>query len=92
MPRLTYMQASREAIRQAMQSDPSVWCVGEDLGRGGVFGQYQGLREEFGEERISDAPISEAAIMGAALGAPWSEPGPSWKCAFPISPSAQRMS
>ena len=69
MPRLTYMQASREAIRQAMQSDPRVWCVGEDLGRGGVFGQYRGLREEFGKQRISDAPISEAAIMGAALGA-----------------------
>ena len=69
MPRLTYMQASREAIRQAMQSDPRVWCVGEDLGRGGVFGQYRGLREEFGDQRISDAPISEAAIMGAALGA-----------------------
>jgi len=66
---MTYAGAALEAIRQSMQTDPTVWCVGEDLGRGGVFGQYKGLREEFGEARISDAPISEAAIMGAALGA-----------------------
>jgi pyruvate dehydrogenase E1 component beta subunit len=46
-----------------------VWAVGEDLGRGGVFGQYRGLVEEFGPERIADAPISEACIMGAAVGA-----------------------
>ena len=46
-----------------------VWAVGEDLGRGGVFGQYKGLVEEFGPERIADAPISEACIMGAAVGA-----------------------
>jgi acetoin:2,6-dichlorophenolindophenol oxidoreductase subunit beta len=56
-------------VQHAMRADPRVWCVGEDLGRGGVFGQYKGLREEFGEARISDAPISEAGIMGAALGA-----------------------
>ncbi len=46
-----------------------MWAVGEDLGRGGVFGQYKGLVEEFGPERIADAPISEACIMGAAVGA-----------------------
>jgi pyruvate dehydrogenase E1 component beta subunit len=63
------MEAGRQAIRDAMLDDDDVWCVGEDLGRGGVFGQYKGLREEFGDERISDAPISEAAIMGVALGA-----------------------
>ena len=66
---LTYLEAAREAVREAMNEDPSVWCVGEDLGRGGVFGQYKGLQEEFGPERIADAPISEAAIMGAAFGA-----------------------
>lgn len=69
MTTMTYAQAAREAIRDAMRADENVWCVGEDLGRGGVFGQYKGLREEFGEQRISDAPISEAAIMGVALGA-----------------------
>lgn len=69
MARMTYLDAGREAVAQAMRADASVWCVGEDLGRGGVFGQYKGLREEFGEGRIADAPISEACIMGAALGA-----------------------
>ncbi|MBO0333891.1 alpha-ketoacid dehydrogenase subunit beta [Sneathiella sp. CAU 1612] len=69
MPKLTYRDASLAAIQHSMREDQTVWCVGEDLGRGGVFGQYKGLREEFGESRISDAPISEAAIMGAAFGA-----------------------
>ena len=69
MARMTYAEAAKLAVGEAMRADPSVWCVGEDLGRGGVFGQYKGLREEFGEARISDAPISEAGIMGAAFGA-----------------------
>lgn len=66
---MTYAEASRLAIAEEMRRDPHVWAVGEDLGRGGVFGQYKGLVEEFGPERISDAPISEACIMGAAVGA-----------------------
>ncbi|MEM7190610.1 MAG: transketolase C-terminal domain-containing protein [Pseudomonadota bacterium] len=66
---MTYAEAAREALADAMRTDPKVWAVGEDLGRGGVFQQYKGLREEFGPDRISDAPISEAAIMGAAFGA-----------------------
>lgn len=66
---MTYGDAARQAIAEAMRADPRVWCVGEDLGRGGVFRQYAGLAEEFGPQRISDAPISEAAIMGAAFGA-----------------------
>ena len=65
----TYMEAGREALAEEMRRDPLVWALGEDLGRGGVFGQYRGLVEEFGPERISDAPISEAAILGAAVGA-----------------------
>jgi pyruvate dehydrogenase E1 component beta subunit len=69
MPRLTYADAARQAIAEEMRRDPNVWAVGEDLGRGGVFGQYKGLVEEFGPERIADAPISEACIMGAAVGA-----------------------
>ncbi len=68
MPRLTYADAAREAIAEEMRRDATVWAVGEDLGRGGVFGQYKGLVEEFGPERIADAPISEACIMGAAVG------------------------
>ena len=66
---MTYAEAAKLAVAEAMRADPRVWCVGEDLGRGGVFKQYAGLVEEFGPERISDAPISEAGIMGAAFGA-----------------------
>ena len=66
---MNYSDAAGEAVREAMRADDAVWCVGEDLGRGGVFGQYRGLQDEFGPSRIVDAPISEAAIMGAAFGA-----------------------
>lgn len=69
MMRMTYLDAARTALAEEMRRDPLVWAVGEDLGRGGVFGQYRGLVEEFGSERISDAPISEAAILGASVGA-----------------------
>jgi acetoin:2,6-dichlorophenolindophenol oxidoreductase subunit beta len=69
MPTATYAEASRQAIAEEMRRDATVWAVGEDLGRGGVFGQYRGLVEEFGPGRIADAPISEACIMGAAVGA-----------------------
>ena len=69
MARTTYLEAGRQGLAEEMRRDPLVWAVGEDLGRGGVFGQYRGLAEEFGPDRISDAPISEAAIMGAAVGA-----------------------
>ena len=69
MVKMNYMDAGREAVAKAMRADPLVWCVGEDLGRGGVFGQYKGLVDEFGPMRVSDAPISEACIMGAAFGA-----------------------
>jgi pyruvate dehydrogenase E1 component beta subunit len=66
---LTYAEAGLAAVREAMQADPTVWALGEDLGRGGVFGQYKGLVEQFGPERVVDTPISEACIMGAAVGA-----------------------
>ncbi len=69
MPTITYREAGKLAVQEAMQADPSVWCLGEDLGRGGVFGQYAGLETEFGVDRICSTPISEAAIMGAAVGA-----------------------
>jgi acetoin:2,6-dichlorophenolindophenol oxidoreductase subunit beta len=66
---MTYAEAGKTALAEEMRRDPLVWAVGEDLGRGGVFGQYAGLVDEFGPDRISDAPISEAAIMGASVGA-----------------------
>lgn len=69
MSKQTYVDAGRAALAEEMRRDATVWAVGEDLGRGGVFGQYKGLVDEFGPERVSDAPISEACIMGAAVGA-----------------------
>ena len=69
MTRMSYLEAGKRALAEAMEADARVWALGEDLGRGGVFGQYRGLAERFGPERIVDAPISEAAIMGAAVGA-----------------------
>ncbi|MFI4989173.1 MAG: alpha-ketoacid dehydrogenase subunit beta [Alphaproteobacteria bacterium] len=69
MALMSYLEASKAALAAEMRRDGTVWALGEDLGRGGVFGQYKGLAEEFGPERIVDTPISEATIMGAAVGA-----------------------
>lgn len=65
---MTYAEAACLALTEAMRADESVVALGEDLGRGGIFGQYRGLQEAFGPERIIDTPISEANIMGAAVG------------------------
>ncbi len=65
---LTYAQAACQALATAMRADPHVVALGEDIGRGGIFGQYAGLQNEFGAARVIDTPISEAAIMGAAVG------------------------
>ncbi len=61
----------REALREEMLRDPSVFLLGEDIGRywGGAFKVTEGLAEEFGEERVRDTPISENAIVGTAVGA-----------------------
>ena len=69
MAELTYLEAGLAAVAEEMRRDPAVWALGEDLGRGGVFGQYKGLIDEFGPTRVVDTPISEACIMGAAVGA-----------------------
>ena len=66
--KMTYAEAACAALREAMQADPNVIALGEDLGRGGVFGQYRGLQQEFGTDRIIDTPISESNIMGSAVG------------------------
>ena len=64
------IEAVREAIREEMQRDSSIFVMGEDVGaRGGVFLATQGLVEEFGEDRIIDTPLAEASIVGIALGA-----------------------
>lgn len=66
---ITYKEAIREAISQEMRVNEDTFLIGEDIGvYGGGFGVTTGLIEEFGAERVRDTPISEAAIMGAAVG------------------------
>src|SRR5262245_40399445 len=66
----TYREAVGEGIAREMRRDPSVVCLGEDIGAaGGVFKTMAGLYDEFGPRRVWDTPISEQAIMGAAMGA-----------------------
>ncbi|MHB0870256.1 MAG: alpha-ketoacid dehydrogenase subunit beta [Chloroflexota bacterium] len=70
MREINFAEATLEAMREEMRRDPGVFVLGEDIARqGGIFGQFKGLTEEFGAERVLDTPISEAAIVGAALGA-----------------------
>ncbi len=70
MTTVTYREAMREAIREALRTDERVFLIGEDVGRyGGCFGVSLGLLEEFGPERIRDAPLSESAFVGAGIGA-----------------------
>jgi acetoin:2,6-dichlorophenolindophenol oxidoreductase subunit beta len=67
---ITYREAVAEGIAREMRRDPSVVCLGEDIGAaGGVFKTTAGLHKEFGSERVWDTPISEQAIVGAAMGA-----------------------
>ena len=70
MTSITYREAVREAIRDAMRRDDRVFLMGEDVGRyGGGFGVSLGLLEEFGEDRIRDTPLSESGFVGAGIGA-----------------------
>ena len=70
MREITYRQALAEAMQEEMQRDASVFLLGEDMrNMGGGFGVCQGFMERFGSERVLDAPISESAIAGAAVGA-----------------------
>ncbi|MFC1728995.1 alpha-ketoacid dehydrogenase subunit beta [candidate division KSB1 bacterium] len=66
----TYIDAINQALREEMQKDESVFCLGEDIGiYGGAFKATKGLLEEFGRSRILDTPLSESAIVGSAIGA-----------------------
>ncbi len=70
MKKISVLEAIREAISEEMIRDPNVFMIGEDIGRfGSALGQTKGLFERFGEQRVIDTPISEAAIVGAAVGA-----------------------
>ena len=67
---LTYAEAVREALAEAMQADSRVFILGEDIGvYGGAFGVTGDLLHRFGEDRVRDTPISELGIVGAAVGA-----------------------
>lgn len=66
---LTLVEAGRRAALQEMRRDPRVWVLGEDVARGGLFGQYRGFLDAFGPDRVVSTPISESTIMGAGLGA-----------------------
>lgn len=70
MVQLTYRDALKQALRDAMAENDTIFVMGEEVGRyGGAYGVTKGLYEEFGPDRLLDTPISEPAIVGAAVGA-----------------------
>lgn len=70
MVKLTYREALKRSLREALQNDENVFLMGEDVGRyGGAFAVTKGLLNEFGPERIMDVPLSESGFVGAGIGA-----------------------
>src|SRR6201984_3458846 len=70
MAQETYLEAIRQGLWEEMESDPSVFCIGEDIGiYGGAFKVTDGFVHHFGPQRVIDTPIAESAIVGAAFGA-----------------------
>ena len=71
MREITYTQAINEALDEELKRDPTVFIMGEDIGKhwGGALGELKGLFDKYGPERIKDTPISETAILGGAIGA-----------------------
>ena len=70
MAPVTYLEAIRQGIWEEMERDPNVFVLGEDIGvYGGAFRMTEGMLNHFGQERVVDTPISESAIVGAAIGA-----------------------
>ena len=70
MPQSTYLEAIRQGLWEEMESDPTVFCIGEDIGvYGGAFKVTDGFIHHFGPQRVIDTPIAESAIVGAAFGA-----------------------
>ena len=70
--KINFIQSINQAIAQAMAADPTVLVLGEDVADregGGVVGVTKGLSTQFGDERVRSTPISEQAIIGAAIGA-----------------------
>ncbi len=67
---ITYREALRQGLRQALQADPRVFLMGEDVGRyGGTYAVSKGLLEEFGAHRVRDTPLSESGFVGCGIGA-----------------------
>jgi pyruvate dehydrogenase E1 component beta subunit len=67
---MSYREAVRTALREALAGDPAVFLMGEDVGRyGGAYAASHGLLEEFGPDRVRDTPLSESAFVGAGVGA-----------------------
>jgi acetoin:2,6-dichlorophenolindophenol oxidoreductase subunit beta len=66
---IDFGEALNLALREEMRRDPRVFCIGEDIVLGLPFGVTRGLIDEFGPDRVLNAPISEAAIVGSAFGA-----------------------
>ncbi len=72
MSEITYLEAIRSGLADALRADERVFLMGEDIGHfGGAFGVTKGLLDEFGTERIIDTPISEEGFVGAGIGAAW---------------------
>ncbi len=70
MKKITYREAVREGLRQALRSDPRVFVMGEDVGKyGGTYGCTKGFLDEFGPERVRDTPLAESTFVGAGIGA-----------------------
>lgn len=70
MREITFSEATQEAMAEEMERDSRVFLMGEDIARqGGIFGQFKGLPQKFGFDRVRDTPISETAIVGAGVGA-----------------------
>ncbi|MCB0906735.1 MAG: alpha-ketoacid dehydrogenase subunit beta, partial [Nocardioidaceae bacterium] len=68
-PKLTLGKALNLGLRRAMERDPQVLIMGEDVGRlGGVFRITDGLQKDFGEDRVIDTPLAESGIVGTAVG------------------------
>jgi pyruvate/2-oxoglutarate/acetoin dehydrogenase E1 component len=68
--RMTYREAIRTALKEALAADPRVFLMGEDVGRyGGSYAVSKGLLEQFGPDRVRDTPLSESAFVGAGIGA-----------------------
>jgi hypothetical protein len=82
---VTLIEASRRAVLQEMRRDSRVWVLGEDVARGGLWGQYKDFLAEFGAERVVSTPISKRPSWARGSARRWSACGRSSRCASSIS-------